>query len=163
MTERALRGHWWRPENDQAQQPGTLRISDSGELTLNLIGGFDLEIRRPLADGSYAVMTGEHPLPILLGSTERGPVTLFDCSTVNSHKGWAANTPDFHVLHAERALIGTHITAEADAVFRHARVRFENMLYFFDQPVPTMMSPGRRCARRTGATDGNGRRYGLRG
>lgn len=57
MTERTLRGHWWRPEDDQTRQPGTLRISNSGELTLDLIGGFDLEIRRPLAD-QYAEAPG---------------------------------------------------------------------------------------------------------
>lgn len=138
MTDRTLRGHWWLPENDQDTQPGTLTITDAGDLSLDLIGGFDLEIRRELESGnghSVTSITGEErPVPILLGETEAGLVTLLDCSTTRSRKAnFLEGAPDFHVLGAQRALIGAHLLAQRDAVFRRAYVRFENLLHFLSQ------------------------------
>lgn len=132
-------GHWWLPEEPQEAQPGILTIADDGELLLELIGGFDLEIRTPTPDGhGYSVSMFERSPSVVHGETDKGAITLIDCGT---RRASGFGRPTHHVLGARRALIGIRLDAEDETIFSSAYVRIENLLTWL-QLSPAQLSYG---------------------
>ena len=125
-----LRGRWWLPADRENAQPGTLTISDQGDITLDLVGGFDLSIRTPLKTGGLAVSADERPMPLIHGRANNQDITLQEAWTRKSTTyGFGfSNRPDFHSLGANRAFIGTHIKPDEPAVWQGAWVQLENLV-----------------------------------
>ncbi|MBA2592447.1 MAG: hypothetical protein M3495_18775 [Pseudomonadota bacterium] len=69
-----LQGYFWLPDNLQHKIPGTLKVSDSGKVALDVLGTF-----RELPEFE------PRPAPIIHGVTENGKsATLFDCFTYST-------------------------------------------------------------------------------
>lgn len=61
-------------------QPGVLMIGADEEIALELIGGFDLDVRIPLPSGNGFSFTGEQrELPLVHGTCEGTSITLVHC------------------------------------------------------------------------------------
>ncbi|WP_123356733.1 HEPN domain-containing protein [Frigoribacterium sp. PhB160] len=111
-------------------QPGNLTISDQGDITLDLVGGFDLSIRTPLETGGWAVSADERPMPLIHGRANNQDITLQEAWTRKSTTyGFGfSNGPDVHLIGANRAFIGTHIDPDEPAVWQGAWVQLENLV-----------------------------------
>jgi hypothetical protein len=116
-----------------------LTITDEGDLTLDLIGGFDLGISHESLSGRGFSSSGEtRRVPVLLGDTEAKKVTLLDCYSKRAEAiNMSGGPPRFHKLGAERALIGVHLEHPAEQIFKCAYVRLENLLTFLHQSALT--------------------------
>lgn len=128
MDELKWHGSWWIPGAPEDPQTGILTVAANGEPTLELIGGFDLSEKTPLDEpGSYSVSIDNKPLPLVHGESEGKRITLVNCHTTFSRGGgFGFGRPNVHKLHAQRALIGVHLSAADEAAFRGAHFRLEN-------------------------------------
>lgn len=79
MTDRTWRGTWWAPDEPEAVRPGTLHYTEDGRLRLELIGGFETEIRKPSPDGNgYTVSIESREYPIIHGISGTERFTLLE-------------------------------------------------------------------------------------
>ena len=85
MAERSWRGHWWIPGDDETVMPGTLYCADDGRLRLELVGGFDTTIRKPLPEGGgYTVGLESRDFPLMLGRSGNDLFTLINTHATRS-------------------------------------------------------------------------------
>lgn len=135
MNASTFHGHWWLPDIEPlTSQPGVLSITENGEVTLELIGGFDLSFRTRTAGGA-AIGISEKPMAVIHGESEGKRITLLDCFSLLTRGAWFAGTPNFHRIRAQRALVGAHISAEDSPVVKAAYLRFENLTAWAGLPV----------------------------
>ncbi|WP_158068481.1 hypothetical protein [Serinicoccus sp. CUA-874] len=76
---RTWRGYWWPPGEEDKAMPGTLTYRPDEGLVLDLIGGWDTEIRQEVRPGVFAVMEGSRRWPVLHGLAENREITILDC------------------------------------------------------------------------------------
>jgi len=69
----------------------------------------------------------DRTIPAIYGTTEGKPITLLDSFTLMSRGGFFSGRPEFHHLHVQRALVGSHVPSSDATVFRSAYLRFENL------------------------------------
>jgi ApeA N-terminal domain 1 len=108
MDPFTAQGTWWVP-NDRRRRNATGTISYSPQTggTLEVFG-------KRLDDGT------SYYLPVLYGDTERGPVTLLDC-TFEAASTHAASADSAQTFSCEMIITGTHLPR--NAVFGEATVR----------------------------------------
>src|SRR5262245_6031561 len=106
-------GLWWLPGKETEQVAGTLKISESGNLSLFLIG--------TLGPKSHP---GTKTLQVILGSVDNSPagnkVTLVWCMLTGSKFGSFAGVRERY--HASRGFFGAHLPNETFA-FKFAAMR----------------------------------------
>ena len=74
-------GYFWLPSAPERKIPGTLNISDGGEIELEVVGLFDESV-----EGWNKAINGEDELERIVGDIEEyGAVTLDDCFYKNSN------------------------------------------------------------------------------
>jgi hypothetical protein len=106
-------GQWWLPNDDQHPAAGTLRVSQSGEMRLWLLG---------MLGSLDGLQAKGHP--IILGWVDKCPlgnkVTLVNCVRWGASFGSTEGTRENY--HARRGLFGEHLKAREDLVFRSTSV-----------------------------------------
>ncbi|MCU1508889.1 MAG: hypothetical protein JWQ12_1154 [Glaciihabitans sp.] len=137
MEERKFYGEWWIPEGEGSRKPGVLTVAGDGDLQLELIGGFDLNVTSSNPDGSTTVSGASKDLPAVHGICEGTLVTLVNCFSLLSRGGWFVGEPAFQRLYAQRALIGIHLHDVTDPLFKRATVRIENLTSWLAMPLMT--------------------------
>lgn len=97
-------GYFWAPEAPDNKLPGTLTISDGGEIELEVIGNFDLGPSLPSPSDELDVKK-------IFGQIEKaGCVTIDDC--IYRHKNFSFGGIAKSTLHGHRALFGVHLSDE---------------------------------------------------
>ena len=118
---------WWLPDHEDDQQPGTLTVSNHGEITLELIGGFDLNVRTPIAGGGWEVDINERPMPLIHGRADNRDVTIQDAWTKFAKGGVRfSDRPRFHHIVGNRAFIGVHLSLDTLDTWQGCFVHLEN-------------------------------------
>ena len=75
-------GYFWLPDNEDNKIPGTLTISDGGEIELEVVGLFDESIK---------ALNGKDDLSRIIGSVEKdGLITLENCFYKNKNISFGA-------------------------------------------------------------------------
>lgn len=126
-------GHWWLTDSPEDKVPGRLVVEPDGASRLELIGGFDLVVRKAPGAGTH------RRVPVILGHAEGKPVTLLDCFTLTTRGGFFSRPQFFHRLHVQRVLIGAHV-GQAEPAFRSARVQIENLTNWLAFPAANRTS-----------------------
>ena len=62
MCNQLWRGIWWVAGENAEPRPGTMSMSPTGKIELDLIGGFDLSVRTPI-EGGVAISRGPLSVP----------------------------------------------------------------------------------------------------
>lgn len=118
--------------NRRAPQPGVLTVAADGDVTLELIGGFDFSVRTATDDGEI-IGLGEQTTPIVQGLCAGVKVTLVDVVTTRIEgMQFGHGTSNFHRLAARRALVGMHLDDVSAPVFSSATFRYENLLVWLN-------------------------------
>lgn len=121
------RGVWWLPDDD-VQQPGLLTISDRGDVTLELIGGFDLNARTSVEGGGWAAHENQRPMPLIHGRADNQDITIQDAWTEHSTSGIRfSDRPRFHRIRGNRAFIGVHLASDKLDAWGGCWVQLENL------------------------------------
>lgn len=129
---KTFRGQWWLPD-DPEEQPGTLTISDRGDITLELIGGFDLAVRTAMPGGGYTVSANEQPTPLIYGRAGNHRITIQDAITLRSESFFGlSDRPSYHRISGTRAFVGVHLPQhEANQLWRGCWVHLENFAFWY--------------------------------
>jgi hypothetical protein len=102
-------GQWWLPEKDKEAAVGTLKVSQSGNLRLWLVGALGQPM--PFHSKSY---------PVILGWVDKSlygdRITLSNCMLGGSTVGSSTNTRENY--HASRAYFGAHLWQQDDFAFK---------------------------------------------
>ena len=105
-------GYFWLPEDTKQQLPGTLRISDSGEIALEVIGSFGDPIDQ---------LNDQPSLGRIVGIIENGDlVTLDSCRYTQRNISFGGVSKS--LIHASLALLGAHYDKDEPITF--SRVKF---------------------------------------
>jgi hypothetical protein len=126
-VETIYRGGWWRPGAPEDVQYGALRIMPTGEIQLELAGGFDDSVKTPLPDGTgYSVGPGDG-FDMLLGVCGNEDFTLLSCST-RSSKGLFGIAPHDHILGVQVALRGINLESPDQLAFDGIEIEYDYLL-----------------------------------
>lgn len=131
---RTWRGYWWPPGEEDKAMPGTLTYRPDEGLVLDLIGGWDTEIRQEVRPGVFAVLEGSHRWPVLHGLAENREITLLDClatHTVSRNFG----PPEEQTIHVLTALAGVHLDTSDQAIFTECHVAVEDLTMWSQSSV----------------------------
>lgn len=111
-------GQWWLPDKENEYVAGILKVSESGDLRLRLVGSL-----------GQAEMFKSKEYPIILGWVDKSPfgdmVTLSGCMRTSSTVGSATSTREKY--HASRAFFGAHLKQENDFAFRSMSLRLAGL------------------------------------
>jgi len=125
---RTWTGHWWLPGKSNEAQAGFLTYEPTTGLELTLVGGFEDRILRKEGPNTVAVLEGSRSWEMLHGLAENMQITLLDCfATRSTSFGFGFGGPQKQTVHAETALLGTHLNSAHDAVFTDATVVIEDL------------------------------------
>ncbi|MGA5878830.1 HEPN domain-containing protein [Streptomyces cellulosae] len=132
MTERTWRGHWWEAATPGVRIPGILRCNEEGEARLELVGGFDLTIRQPFANGGgYSISSDRRDVPLIHGSSGNEKFTLLDNSCVHSSGlGFFDGDITRQDWTSIRILRGIHLESLDAPMFVRAHLRLERLLHW---------------------------------
>jgi ApeA N-terminal domain 1/Apea-like HEPN len=107
-------GQWWLPDRENERSAGILKVSESGDLRLRLVGSL-----------GPAQMSQSKEYPWILGWVDGSPlgdiVTLAGCEMTGSTVGSATNTRE--IYHASRAYFGAHLNETEDLAFKSLSLR----------------------------------------
>jgi hypothetical protein len=107
-------GQWWLPNDEGHHAAGTLKVSQSGDLRLWLVGAL-----------GQVVTFQSKSHPVILGWVDKSPfgdvVTLHGCVLGGSTVGSGSSTRENY--HAARAYFGAHLTQKADFAFNSMLLR----------------------------------------
>ncbi len=70
------RGEWWIAAEPETVRPGVLRRDEEDRFRLELVGGFDIEVREPLSGGGWAVLAETREVEMIHGIAEGARYTL---------------------------------------------------------------------------------------
>lgn len=108
-------GYFWPPASPDAKLPGTLKISDSGEAEVEVIGVFG---------GITKMFDNDHNIERLNGVVEgEGLVTLEECSY--KKRNFSSQGISKSLLHVNRVFIGVHYVDGEDIKFSSLRFSLE--------------------------------------
>lgn len=111
-----VQGFFWLPAKPDEEIPGRLTVSESGDVSLQLLGIFE--------SGLLSINSSE--LPIILGVTERGKhVTLVDCL----YKNRSLHFPGIPItdIYASLLLVGSHFSNKDDLLFSKVLFHVEGL------------------------------------
>ena len=127
MTETRWKGNWWLPEDPEDSRPGTLHHDDDGELRLELIGGFGVDVRTPMPDGAVGVGI-DGSFPVIHGVAGGDCFTLFNCQATHTAGGFTGANVAEQTITALKGLRGIHVSDADEEVFTSMELRFEYLL-----------------------------------
>ncbi|MFH8591859.1 ApeA N-terminal domain 1-containing protein [Streptomyces rimosus] len=132
MSNRTWRGYWWEPGTPDRKVPGTLSYDQSGQLRLELVGGFDITIRESLPHGNgYTVKAETRPVLLIHGTSGNEKFTLMDNScTHTSGSGFFDGEITKQDWISIRALRGIHLASTETAIFIRSHLRLERLLHW---------------------------------
>jgi hypothetical protein len=137
MAAQSFYGHWWLPDRPEDRVPGVLSIADNWSSHLDLVGGFDFQLREERSDGSTVVLAGTDAAPLIHGECERKQLTLLDTFPTTSRTvGFRFDgAPDYQRIHVNRVLVGEHLPTADARLFKGAAVELENLTAFLNLPT----------------------------
>lgn len=110
-------GYFWVPGDAENPLSGTLRVSDSGEIELELVGNFDKTAASFLENIEYKT---------ILGSVEKeGAVTLRDCFYLTKNPSFGVVSKS--LMHVGMLLSGVHYEEDEDILFNTFRFSVEGL------------------------------------
>ncbi|NYI71907.1 hypothetical protein GGQ54_002467 [Naumannella cuiyingiana] len=123
-------GLWWLPDDPDETVPGVLRYDADGGLSLSLIGAFEDRITSTPKPGVTAYHEGTRTWDVIHGSAEQREITLLGTVPRRSRRTFGARvaSPDKQTVTATVAIIGAHISGDADPAFATAEVSVEDLV-----------------------------------
>ena len=109
-----------------------MTISDRGDITLELIGGFDLAVRTARPEGGFCVSSNERSMPLIYGRAGNQLITIQDTTTMRSESYFGlGERPSYHRISGTRAFVGVHLPEhEADQLWQGCWVHLENFAFW---------------------------------
>ena len=122
-------GVWWLPEAPSEKVPGVLRYDPEDGLSLSLIGTFEDRILTTDSSGWTAVHEGTRTWEVMHGVAELREITLLGCVPRSTRRTMGARvaSPDKQTVTATVAIIGAHVSGDADPAFARAEVSVEDL------------------------------------
>lgn len=122
-------GVWWLPEAPSEKVPGVLRYDPEDGLSLSLIGTFEDRILTTDSSGWTAVHEGTRTWEVMHGVAELREITLLGCVPRSTRRtmGARVTSPDKQTVTATVAIIGAHVSGDADPAFARAEVSVEDL------------------------------------
>jgi hypothetical protein len=122
-------GLWWLPDNPDETVPGVLRYDADGGLSLSLIGAFEDRIMSNPGPGVTAYHEGTRTWVVIHGRAEQREITLLGTVPLSSKRTFGARvaSPDKQTVTATVAIIGAHVSGDADPAFATAEVSVEDL------------------------------------
>ncbi|GAA5108171.1 hypothetical protein GCM10025762_13570 [Haloechinothrix salitolerans] len=118
------------PEDPEVVVPGTLYCADDGRARLELVGGFDTEIRQALPGGNgYTVSIDSRDFPLIHGTSGSERFTLIDTHATHTSGGLFQDVVE-QDLSPNRVLRGIHLRSLDEPVFVRARLQLERLLHW---------------------------------
>ena len=134
MIDRTWHGYWWAADAPSVRIPGTLHCSEQGEVRLELIGGFDIEIRQQLSKGMYSISADKRPVPLIHGECGKETFTLLDnICTHASGSGFFSGPVTAQHWEPHRTLRGICLESATSPIFVRAHLRLERLLHWSSQ------------------------------
>lgn len=132
MDEQSWRGHWWDPAHPEVAIPGTFYSGPEGRMRLELVGGFDTEIRTPLPGGNgFSVDGDSRDLPLIHGTSGAELFTLIGThASHTSGSGFFGGGIVEQDLSPNRALRGVHLGSPSESRFVRAHLQLERLLHW---------------------------------
>lgn len=125
------RGTWWVAGEPEWTRQGILHKDDEEQVTLELVGGFDVQVRVPLPSGKgYSVKAESRVIDMIHGIAEGESFTLIhphDTRTSGGIFGDAITKQDWS---PQRVLKGIHLATLDERVFTRGHVQFEYLLHW---------------------------------
>lgn len=110
-------GYFWLPDNESKKIPGTLTISDGGDIELEVVGLFDESIK---------ALNGEDDLSRIIGHVEKdGLITLDNC--FYKKKNFAFGGISKSLVHVNRALSGVAYEKDEKVTFNTVSFSVEGL------------------------------------
>ncbi|NIA09361.1 MAG: hypothetical protein GWP10_06450 [Nitrospiraceae bacterium] len=110
-------GYFWLPDNESKKIPGTLTISDGGEIELEVVGLFDESIK---------ALNGEDDLSRIIGHVEKdGLITLDNC--FYKKKNFAFGGISKSLVHVNRVLSGVAYEKDEKVTFNTVSFSVEGL------------------------------------
>jgi hypothetical protein len=131
MAQESWRGTWWEAANPDTTRPGVLYRDEADRFRLELIGGFDIEIREPLPSGNgYAVKMDSRKLDMIHGTAEGTFFTLMGLQHAHTSGGFTARNITKQDWTAQRVLKGIHLSSPDEQVFTRLHLQFDYLLHW---------------------------------
>lgn len=114
--------------------PGTLTYRPEAGLALELIGGWDPEIKEEVGSGVFDVREGSRRWDLLHGLAENREIALLDClptHTLTRNFG----PPKEQTIHVLTALSGVHLSTAGQALFTECHVAVEDLTAWSNSSV----------------------------
>ncbi len=126
MEDLEYSGFWWLPSTPENEVPGTLKLSNSGRINLELMGSFQDRTEQNL---------GFHTHPIVLGVTKGKLITLYECSGIEP----GFSIPGFRSqeYRAKTAFIGAHFTEPSEIRFHKASIEYSYLPDWYGVSSPS--------------------------
>lgn len=122
-------GVWWLPDVPSEKVPGVLRYDPEDGLSLSLIGTFEDRILTTGSSGWTAVHEGTRTWEVMHGVAEHREIALLGCVPKSTRRTMGARvaSPDKQTVTATVAIIGAHVSGDADPAFAGAEVSVEDL------------------------------------
>lgn len=126
MEDIEYSGFWWLPSNLENQIPGTLKLSSSGKINLELMGSFPNRVEQNLRF---------HTHPIILGVTKGKLITLHECR--GTEPGFSMPGFGSQEYRASTAFIGAHFTEPSEMRFHKVSVEYSYLPDWYGVSSPS--------------------------
>ncbi len=125
-------GFFWLPEDAENQVPGILRVSNSGEVELEVFRYYDAMAHasgtRPLGSWPlYPVFGGDRNIKRILGIVDNTPITLDECTYSYKYKAMLTGGVSVSNIIARYAFFGTNYNAGEEVTFRKLTFAVEGL------------------------------------
>jgi hypothetical protein len=127
MSETRWKGNWWLPGSPDETRPGTLHYDEDQSLRLELIGGFNIDVRTPMADGSYGI-NFDGSFPVIHGVSGGELFTLLECHASHTSGGFTGANITEQTISAIKGLRGILVTDGDEEAFSSIELRLEYLL-----------------------------------
>lgn len=115
--EHRHKGYWWLPDNPENKIAGILTFKPSKAITLELIGGFDVNEEYFIC----ILENGKKITPIIYGEDEDSKsITLFNC-TLFGKLNLSCSFPVMN-YNATYCIVGMHLISENDKIFNRVDI-----------------------------------------
>ncbi len=134
------RGTWWIAAEAETVRQGVLHRDEEDRFRLELVGGFDIEVREPLPNGrGWAVKAGSRTVQMIHGSAEGQLFTVPFPQAIHttgfmgniSSQNWSSN----------RVLQGIHLARLDEPVFTRAHLQLDYLLQWSHRTTLSVTTP----------------------
>lgn len=144
VVDETWRGQWWEPGREASAKPGVLYLGSDGNSRLELVGGFDIEIRTPLPNGAgYRVGGESRDVPMLHGRCGYDVFTLLGNTADHTSGGGGlrANSIVRQDWSSNRVLRGIHLRSVEEPAFATGHLQLERLLAWNARSAFTLTYP----------------------